>query len=125
MPQKRLFSSVKIGAASIDDEATNIATKTASQQIIKFSKHRTLLVAAVVMATSIGAAFAYHNLQSEVVPTSIVGSDTSTARDLNPNGAEIVVRAFTVRAGWGASRAKHAFTGSLQPRYQAAVAFRV
>jgi len=92
---------------------------------MKFSKRRILLVAAVVVATSIGAAFAYHNLQSEAVPTSTVRSDSSTARALNPNGAEIVVRAFTVQTSWGASRAKHAFTGTLQPRYQAAVAFRV
>jgi len=92
---------------------------------MKFSKRRILLVAAVVVATSIGAVFAYHNLQSEAVPTSTVRSVSSTARALNPNGAEIVVRAFTVQTSWGASRAKHAFTGTLQPRYQAAVAFRV
>ena len=66
---------------------------------MKFSKRRILLAAAVVVATSIGAAFAYHNLQSEAVPAATVRSDTSTSRALNPNGAEIVVRAFNVQTG--------------------------
>ena len=89
---------------------------------MKFSKRRILMAAAIVVASSIGAAFAYHNLNSE--PSSVAPAPTKS-RPLNPNGSELVVRAITVQNNWGASRAKHSFTGTLQPRYQTAVAFRV
>ena len=92
---------------------------------MKFSKRRILIAAAIVVVTSIGAAFAYHNLQSEVVPAQDRTAALSTIPTLNPNGSELVVRAFTVQTNWGASRAKQSFTGTLQPRYQTNVAFRV
>ena len=92
---------------------------------MKFSKRRILLVAILVVVTSIGAAFAYHNLQSESNRVSQESTARSTIPRLNPNGSELVVRAFVVQTNWGAAGAKHAFTGTLQPRYQTSVAFRV
>ncbi len=94
------------------------------QPIVKFPKRRILLAATLVAITSIGAAFAYHKLQSE--PTQIASqSDESVVPPLNPNGSEMVVRAFTIETRWGASAAKHAFTGTMQPRHQASIGFRV
>ncbi len=92
---------------------------------MKFSKRKILLVAILVVVTSIGAAFAYHNLQSE--PNRVAMSPTvdSTLPRLNPNGSELVVRAFAVQTDFGAAGAKQAFTGTVQPRYQTSVAFRV
>lgn len=98
---------------------------TKRQLTMKFSKRKILLVAILVVVTSIGAAFAYHNLQSE--PNRVAMSPTvdSTLPRLNPNGSELVVRAFAVQTDFGAAGAKQAFTGTVQPRYQTSVAFRV
>ena len=74
---------------------------------------------------SIGAAFAYNNLHLESDPTALAHPCDATNRRWNPNGSELVVRAFTITSSSGATGAKHAFTGTLQPRYQASIAFRV
>ena len=92
---------------------------------MKFSKRRTLLLAIAVVTTSIGGAFAYQNFPFEPTAMSAPKSAKSAVRHLNPNGSELVVRAHTIETTWGATRAKHAFTGTLQPRYQASLAFRV
>ena len=96
---------------------------------MKFSKKRVLFTATVVVVTSIGAGFAYHNLQTD--PNSS-GSSITTAADrergaspsMNHNGTELVVRAFSIEPD-SAPGTKHAFTGTVQPRYHAAMAFRV
>jgi len=83
-------------------------------------------IAAIVVATTIAGAFAYHSLHGESespVPT----YSPSDHPKLNPNGSELVVRAFRIgseRNGHPQGTA-HTFTGSLQPRYQASVGFRV
>jgi len=92
---------------------------------MKFSKRRSLLLAAAVATTSIGVAFAYHNFPFEPTASSSAKTAQSDVRHLNPNGSELVVRAHTIETAWGATRAKHSFTGTLQPRYQASLAFRV
>ena len=92
---------------------------------MKFSKRRILLVAILVVVTSIGAAFAYHTFQSETNGDGQDSTHQPTFPPLNPNGSELVVRAFVIQTNWGASGDKHAFTGTLQPRYQTSVAFRV
>jgi len=92
---------------------------------MKFSKRKILLVAILVVVTSIGAAFAYHNLQSETNRDASPPTIDSTFPRLNPNGSELVVRAFVIQTDFGSAGAKHAFTGTLQPRYQTSVAFRV
>lgn len=92
---------------------------------MKFSKRKILLVAILVVVTSIGAAFAYHNLQSETNRVAMSPTVDSTLPRLNPNGSELVVRAFVVQTNFGAAGAKQAFTGTVQPRYQTSVAFRV
>ncbi len=92
---------------------------------MKFSKRKILLVAMLVVITSIGAAFAYHNLQSETNRVAMSPTVDSTLPRLNPNGSELVVRAFVVQTDFGAAGAKQAFTGTVQPRYQTSVAFRV
>ncbi len=92
---------------------------------MKFSKRKILLLAILVVVTSIGAAFAYHNLQSDTNRVALPPTVDLTSRRLNPNGSELVVRAFVIHTDFGAAGAKHAFTGTLQPRYQTSVAFRV
>ena len=119
MPQSRLLSANKTDAASIDGAETTLAR----QRTVKFPKRRIVFVATVLVIASIGAAFSYNNLQSEQNRTAPVCK--STIRRLNPNGSELVVRAFTIQSSSGATGAKHAFTGTLQPRYQASLAFRV
>lgn len=98
---------------------------TKRQLTMKFSKRKILLVAILVVVTSIGAAFAYHNLQSETNRVAMSPTVDSTLPRLNPNGSELVVRAFVVQTDFGAAGAKQAFTGTVQPRYQTSVAFRV
>ena len=83
------------------------------------------MVATMLVITSIGAAFAYHKLQSEQYQAALVQTVESPVLHFNPNGSELVVRAFTIEHRWGASAAKHAFTGTMQPRYQASVGYRV
>jgi membrane fusion protein, multidrug efflux system len=90
---------------------------------MKISK-RTIAIATLVIITSIGGAYAYNNLLFDANPQPKPTLDASHP-PLNPNGSELVVRAFTIQTAMGASRPKHAFTGSLQPRYLAAMAFRV
>ena len=92
---------------------------------MKFSKRRILIAATLLVIASIGAAFAYNNLQSEQNRTEPAQPGDLTSRHLNPNGSELVVRAFTIQSSSDAAGAKHAFTGTLQPRYQTSVAFRV
>ncbi len=92
---------------------------------MKFSKRRALLLATMVLTTSIGGGFAYQNFQAEPVDSAFETQTHSDVRRLNPNGSELVVRAHRIETTWGATRAKHAFTGTLQPRYQASLAFRV
>ena len=92
---------------------------------MKISKRRTLLLATALVTTSIGGVFAYQNLQSEPAEPSSDKRALSEGLHLNPNGSELVVRAHTIETTWGATRAKHSFTGTLQPRYQASLAFRV
>ena len=92
---------------------------------MKFPKRRILIGATVLVIASIGAAFAYNNLQSEQSRIGAAHLGDSTIRRLNPNGSELVVRAFTIRSNSEPTGAKHAFTGTMQPRYQASVAFRV
>jgi len=92
---------------------------------VKFSKRKIVLVASIVVAASIGVAFAYHNLQSETETIFIGNTNGSAIHHLNPNGSELIVRAFKIQTEFGASASKHAFTGTLQPRYQTAIAFRV
>jgi len=78
------------------------------------------------VTTSIGAAFAYHNLRPDFVATDAGGNDDDIKRlSMNHNGTELVVRAFAIETRWGAIGARHSFTGTMQPRYQASVAFRV
>ena len=83
------------------------------------------MVASLLVITSIGVGFAYHKLQSEPDQTGLSRADASVVPQINPNGSELVVRAFSIETGSGASAAKHAFTGTMQPRYQASVGFRV
>ncbi len=82
-------------------------------------------MATLVVVTSIGAAFAYHNFHSEPVATESQERDLAQTTKMNHNGSELVVRAFTIENRWGAVGARHSFTGTLQPRYQASMAFRV
>jgi RND family efflux transporter MFP subunit len=66
-----------------------------------------------------GAAFAYHNFShgDHRVPSKFVN-------ELDQNGSELVVRAYRIPTG-GPSASAVSFTGSVQPRYQAPVGFRV
>ncbi len=92
---------------------------------MKYSKRSILIGALVLAITSIGAAFAFNNLQNEQKPVASGLEGDSRISRLNANGTELVVRAFTIRSDRGAIGPKHAFTGTLQPRYQASVSFRV
>ena len=101
---------------------------------MKFSKRRILFVATLVVVTSIGGAFAYHSFQAvdarqaqpgKEARAVVTESDRPQLEAMNHNGSELVVRAFAVEARWGAAGARHSYTGTLQPRYQASVAFRV
>jgi len=92
---------------------------------VKFPKRKIVIAATVLVIASIGAAFALNNLKSEQTRSEPARSGDSIERRLNPNGSELVVRAFTIQSNSGTTGAKHAFTGTMQPRYQASVAFRV
>ena len=93
---------------------------------MKFSSRRIVLVATLLAISSIGGAFAYHNLRSEPVNNNLDASeDMAKPHRLNHNGSELVVRAFTIEGRWGATGSKHSLTGTMQPRHQASVAFRV
>ncbi len=91
---------------------------------MKFPKRKILFVATLVIATSIGGVFAYHSFQAQAQSV-VAESDRPQLEAMNRNGSELVVRAFAVETRWGAAGARHSYTGTLQPRYQASVAFRV
>ncbi len=120
-PPSRLLYANKTDATSIDDGENALE----SQRIVKFPNRRIFIAATVLGIASIGAAFAYNNLQSEQNRTAPANLCDSAIGRLNPNGSELVVRAFTIQSSSGVAGTKHAFTGTLQPRYQASVAFRV
>jgi RND family efflux transporter MFP subunit len=86
-------------------------------------RKRVLGIAALTVATSIGGAFAFHNLYSETATDAKHPAAHGSSLSLNPNGSELVVRAFTIAQG--ANCASHSFTGTLQPRYQSLVGFRI
>ena len=86
-------------------------------------RKRTAGFALAVALTLIGGAFAYHSLQFETDSKSDLTTPKDSAAHLNPNGSELVVRAYTVDLGPVCST--QSFTGTLQPRYQALVGFRV
>ncbi len=91
---------------------------------MKFSKRQIVLAAVLVVASSLGGAYAYHNFHGDANAKS-ADAPEPTPPALNRNGTELVVRAFTIETRWGAAGAKRAFTGTLQPRYQTSMAFRV
>ena len=93
---------------------------------MKQRKRKIAGIAALVVATTLGGAFAYHSLHSEA-DEHVAAYELSGHPKLNPNGSELVVRTFQIgSAGAIASRgASQTFTGSLQPRYMASVGFRV
>ncbi|MFY8200412.1 MAG: efflux RND transporter periplasmic adaptor subunit, partial [Pirellula staleyi] len=84
-------------------------------------------IIAAIGVTSIGGAFAYRNLSSKESVALATHSKPEAAfqSKRNPNGSELVVRAYVVEANSRASGATHVFTGTLQPRYLASVGFRV
>lgn len=90
---------------------------------MKLHRKTILGLATAVVVTSIGGAFAYHNLYSETPTGPLAKLSHEDSTPLNPNGAELVVRAFEIEQG--ANCATHSFTGTLQPRYQSLVGFRV
>jgi len=94
---------------------------------MKFMRRKVVGIVAAIAVISVGGAFAYHNLQSKEWLGSVAHSkpETASRAKLNPNGSEVVVRAYLIEANSQARRAMHMFTGTLQPRYLASVGFRV
>jgi membrane fusion protein, multidrug efflux system len=94
---------------------------------MKFMRRKVVGIVAAIAVISVGGAFAYHNLQSKewLGPVSHSKPETAPGEKLNPNGSELVVRAYLIEADSQARRAMHTFTGTLQPRYLASVGFRV
>jgi membrane fusion protein, multidrug efflux system len=84
--------------------------------------------------TGVGAALAFQNLdttglQAALSPTKSPGvaveeQQAVSETKLNPNGSELVVRAFTIGSE-GKDINEFSFTGTLQPRYNASVGFRI
>lgn len=95
---------------------------------MKYSKRRIVVFSVTLVLATIGGAIAYQNSHPGTSKTQGVGHASATPeRDftLDPSGSELVVRAFTIDASDEGRGASHGFTGTLQPRYQAAVGFRV
>jgi multidrug efflux system membrane fusion protein len=84
-------------------------------------------IIAAIGVTSIGGAFAYRNFGSKesVALATHSKPEIASQSKRNPNGSELVVRAYVVEANSQARGATHVFTGTLQPRYLASVGFRV
>jgi RND family efflux transporter MFP subunit len=83
-------------------------------------KSRVATSAAILGLVAAGAAFAYHNFghTGEHEPTRF---EPTLAR----NGTELVVRAFTVESDSQLQGSTNSFTGTLEPRYQSQLGFRV
>ena len=98
-----------------------------SYREMKFMRRKVVGIVAAIAVISVGGAFAYHNLQSKewLGPVAHSKPETESGEKLNPNGSELVVRAYLIEADSQARRAMHTFTGTLQPRYLASVGFRV
>ncbi|XZE46633.1 efflux RND transporter periplasmic adaptor subunit [Pirellulaceae bacterium SH467] len=86
---------------------------------MRFHRKSILMIALGIAASGMGAAFAYHNFShgDHRVPTKYVS-------ELEQNGSELVVRAYRIPTD-GPSDSEVSFTGSVQPRYQTSVGFRV
>jgi multidrug efflux system membrane fusion protein len=92
---------------------------------MKLNRQKMMGVASAVIVIMIGGAFAYHNMHSEETHYEMPTDLDPRFERLNPNGSELVVRAFRIESESSANHASHTFTGTLQPRYQASVGFRV
>lgn len=86
---------------------------------MRFHRKRIFSVALGIAVSGMGAAFAYHNFShgEHRVPTKFI-------HELEQNGTELVVRAYRIPSDVH-SASQVSFTGSVQPRYQAPVGFRV
>ena len=86
---------------------------------MRFHRKRIFSIALGVMVSGMGAVFAYHNFShgDHRVPTKFI-------HDLEQNGTELVVRAYRIPFDLH-SDSRISFTGSVQPRYQTPVGFRV
>lgn len=86
---------------------------------MRFHRKRIFSIALGIAVSGMGAAFAYHNFghSDHRVPTKFVN-------ELEQNGTELVVRAYRIPSDVH-SASQVSFTGSVQPRYQAPVGFRV
>lgn len=86
---------------------------------MRFHRKRILSIALGVAVSGMGAAFAYHNFShgDHRVPTKFV-------HELEQNGTELVVRAYRIPSEID-SASRVSFTGSVQPRYQTPIGFRV
>jgi multidrug efflux system membrane fusion protein len=93
---------------------------------MKQYKRKIAVIATIVVATTIGGAFAIHSLHGET-EDHVPAHSPSNHPKLNPNGSELVVRTFRIGGdpNGQSSGTSHTFTGSLQPRYLASVGFRV
>lgn len=83
-------------------------------------KKRIATAATVMGLVAAGAAFAYHNFghNGEHEPTKFEPT-------LAPNGTQLVVRAFTIESDSQLQGSSNGFTGTLEPRYQSQLGFRV
>ena len=91
------------------------------------SRSRAIIgIVVTITVTGIGGAFAFHNLQQGDVSSAPESNDERVASlaTLKPNGAELVVRTFTIGSD-GDHEKEVTFTGTLQPRYTASIGFRL
>jgi RND family efflux transporter MFP subunit len=87
---------------------------------MRIIKKRIATAATILGLVAAGAAFAYHNFghNGEHEPTKFEPV-------LAQNGTELVVRAFTVESDSQLQGSTNGFTGTLEPRYQSQLGFRV
>lgn len=87
---------------------------------MRILKKRIATAAMILGLLAAGAAFAFHNFghNGEHEPTKFEPT-------LAPNGTELVVRAFTIESDSQMQGSTSGFTGTLEPRYQSQLGFRV
>ncbi|MEQ1827261.1 MAG: efflux RND transporter periplasmic adaptor subunit [Pirellula sp.] len=92
---------------------------------MKLNRNKLVVVVASLLVPTLGGAIAFHNMHSEEIHHKLPNVLKLQTEPLNPNGTELLVRAYQVSTSTHANCVTQTFTGTLQPRFLASVGFRV
>jgi RND family efflux transporter MFP subunit len=92
---------------------------------MRINQKRLLGMVGALALTTLGGAFAFHNMHSEELHYEQPADLQHPQEPLHPNGSEVVVRSFQVQSDTALTTSSQSFTGSLQPRFLSSMGFRI